>query len=292
MQISVNIIIPTLWKQPALLEACLQSISKLKLSGVQLQVIVVSNVSHKQHRNFQSSIHVPENITVIWIVTGKNLGFAGATNLGFAHSLADYYVCLNDDTQVDQFWLYELIKTQKKTGAEMIASTIYLADKQTLDSQGFTLAWRGKAEALIAGQSSLNSLPDHWLRHKGAFSRQDKAFWQEPFGPDAAACLYTKKLIDTVGVFRADFFAYLEDVELALRARKQGFYCALATDAIVYHHKHATSSTMSSFKARQDMVNWWKIVLTYPYYAWQNFTASILIERLKNISGFIKSLVA
>jgi len=235
-------------------------------------------------------LKLPNSLPLFWVAAGKNVGFSPATNLGFRARPADFFICLNDDTEVDPAWLTELLSTQKRSSADMVASSIYLGDHETLDSQGFTFAWRGRAEALRGAHSHVSTLPDHWLKNKDLLTTNTLEFWQEPFGPDAAACLYTQKLIQTIGPFRDDFFAYLEDVELPLRARKAGFHCALASDAIVYHHKHSTSKHFSSFKARQDATNWWRIVLTYPGNAWQRFAFLILIERTRNLSGWLKSI--
>ena len=170
----------------------------------------------------------------------------------------------------------------------MVASKIYLADKKTLDSQGFGFAWRGKAAALDQNlQCSLSTAKDYWLNNPQLLP---KTKLQEPFGPDAAAALYTRKLFDKIGLFDNDFFAYLEDVDLALRARQAGMHCALADKAIVYHYKHATSSQKQGFKATQDLKNWWKIVhRRYNFAVWKKFPGLILIERLKNLSGYLKS---
>jgi len=288
----ISITIPTLWTKPLLIEQCLQSLEKLIVPhNVRIQIVIVSNTSQKDMSENLAKIHVPESLPLMWIAQGRNTGFAAATNAGFKAISADFYLCLNDDTQVDPNWLIELLAAQKKSGADMVASRIFLADGKSLDSEGFTFAWRGKAEALRNRKSSLNDFEDHWLKNQDLLPLSRADYWQEPFGPDAAACLYTHKLIDTVGMFDESFFAYLEDVDLALRARLTGMKCVLAEKAVVYHHKHATSSTMSSFKAKQDFKNWWRIMVKYPEKVWEVWWWQILVERARNLSGYCKQLV-
>ena len=283
----VSIIITTLLSNPQLLKNCLTSLDSLK-TPPQFEVIVVGNVTEGALKKIQKDVLV--SYPVQWLALGKNQGFAGAVNAGISASKSEYLVMLNDDTTVDPNWLTQLVKQQTTTKADMVASTIYLADKQTLDSEGFTFAWRGKAEALKDGTSSLGALPDHWLKEKQFFiEAKDDKFWQEPFGSDAAACLYTRNLIEKVGMFDESFFAYLEDVDLAWRARMAGLRCALASKAVVYHHKHATSSKMSNFKAQKDFENWWHIVVKYPDTVWAKLWWPILEERLRNLSGWVKS---
>lgn len=297
--INFTIIIPTTFSNTSYLQNCLHSLTKIKfnskISKAQIQIVIACNTDQqslvKVQKEFKTLLKTqPQNhfIAWQWLCLNKNTGFTGAVNAGIKQAKGDYIILLNDDTIVDPNWLNELIKTQQQTDADMVASKIYLADKKTLDSQGFGFAWRGKAPALDKDLScSLSEQKDYWLNNPDLLPNTKL---QEPFGPDAAAALYTRKLFDKVGLFDNDFFAYLEDVDLALRARKAGMHCVLADKAIVYHYKHATSSKKQGFKAQQDLKNWWKIVLRrYNFSVWKRFAGLILIERLKNLSGYLKS---
>jgi hypothetical protein len=287
--LAVSIIIPTMLANPNLLRSCLDSLSKLK-TPAKFEVIIVGNVAEPTLNQFRKSQRL--SYPAIWLALESNQGFAKAANAGIAKSQAEFIALLNDDAQVDQNWLSELLSVCQQSGADMVASNIYLADKKSLDSQGFSFAWRGKAEAITNHDIELKSWPDYWLNdnNRELFSSTKSQFWCEPFGPDAAACLFTRKLFDKIGDFNENFFAYLEDVELALRARQAGFHCALAEKAVVYHHKHASSAKISGFKAKQDFKNWWRIVVdTYPEKAWGKYWYLILVERLKNLSGLFKS---
>ncbi len=245
----------------------------------------MANTSQEKLSAFEKSVPttLTKQLKLHCISLGQNTGFTGAVNAGITASTEDLVVLLNDDTTVDQNWLSELVATHHATGADMIASTIHLSDKTTLDSQGFTFRWRGQAIPLPHKEHTADS----WTNHPNLLPRTKL---KEPFGPDAAAALYTRRLLTQLRGFRPSFFAYLEDVDLALRARKAGFTSALAENAIVYHHKHATSTKFSGFKARQDWKNWWRIVLgSYSLVAWLKFAPQILLERAKNLSGMIKA---
>lgn len=132
-------------------------------------------------------------------------------------------------------------------------------------------------------RQNLDLLPS--IDHK---QRQAIIGHQSPFGPDAAAALYTRKMLDQIGLFNESYFAYLEDVDLALRARLAGFRCVWAAKAIVHHEKHATSSHMGKFKQKQDVKNWWRMVTgSYPQEAWSRFGGQILLERARNTKGLL-----
>ena len=66
---------------------------------------------------------------------------------------------------------------------------------------------------------------------------------RESFGACAGAALYSKRFFSTVGLFDVDFFAYLEDVDLNMRARRHGLRCMFVAEAIVYHIGSASSGS-------------------------------------------------
>lgn len=301
MNYLATIIIPTMFSNVDYLKNCLTSLQKLKVqqkfNKSTIQIIIACNTSQQKMNKVQNDLQniwqaqsANQKITWNWLCLKKNTGFSGAVNAGIKEAQSKYIVLLNDDTVIDENWLSELIITQQKTGAEMVASKIYLSDQKTLDSQGFGFAWRGKAEALDENlKCSLSNEKDYWLNNPDLLT---KTTLKEPFGPDAAAALYTKELFDKIGLLESDFFAYLEDVDLALRARQAGMNCVLAEKAIVFHYKHAsTKKQQKSFKCKQDLKNWWKIVLKrYSFPVWKKFVCLIIIERMKNFSGYLKSL--
>ncbi len=296
MKTTVDIIIPTLLTQYQVLKECLNSISKADHENLRVHVYIVCNTKQTPaHTSFFQSYQKAQLPFVLdWIWLGTNKGFAEAMNKGFEVSTGELVFCLNDDTTLDRSCLEQLVLTQQQTGADMVASTILLSNSKKIDSKGFTFWWRGKATALETNPKNEvfpnESVKDHWLNNTHFFDSSDKYFFAEPFGPDAAACLYTRNLLNKTNAFRTSFFAYLEDVDLALRARKLGMYCVLANNAVVYHHKHTTSGKWKNFKTQRDLLNWWRICMgSYPKGVWQKYWLAILLERARNFNGFVKA---
>mgnify|MGYP003561695677 CR=1 FL=1 len=59
-----------------------------------------------------------------------------------------------------------------------------------------------------------------------------------------------------IGTFDEDFFAYLEDVDFNIRAKRAGVKCCYIPDAVVYHIGSATSgSTINPFTIRLSTRN-------------------------------------
>ena len=72
-------------------------------------------------------------------------------------------------------------------------------------------------------------------------------------------------MLDEVGLFDEDFFAYHEDVDLAWRARSRGWRCVYSPRAVVYHVHSGTGLEGSAFKNRLLGRNKiWTMVKNYP----------------------------
>lgn len=290
----VSIIIPTLFSHPDYLVNCLNSLKKQ--SFLDFAITIVCNTSQKVKEDFCRNFNFGK-LQISWLILGQNYGFAKAVNVGIKKSESQLIALLNDDVEVDQDWLKNLVLAQKQSGADMVASKIYKLGSKKIDSLGFTFLFRGRSPAITnLENSSLRKEKDYWLNNREFFPKlvNKTDFFHEPFGPDAAACLYTNEVLNEIGLFDESFFAYLEDVDLALRARLQANTCVLAENAVAYHHKHATSQKMTGFKKKQDFKNWWKIVFKYQQKnkifrskIWKKFLGLIIIERIKNLKGLI-----
>ncbi len=70
---------------------------------------------------------------------------------------------------------------------------------------------------------------------RGQFDREEEVLW-----PDGCAAMYRKEMLDEIGGFDEDFFAYGDDAELGLRARIAGWKCIYAPGAVVRHHRGST----------------------------------------------------
>jgi GT2 family glycosyltransferase len=68
---------------------------------------------------------------------------------------------------------------------------------------------------------------------------------EETAWPDGCAAMYKKQMLEAVGAFDEDFFAYADDAELGLRARLAGWRCMYIPTAVVYHHLGATLGRFS-----------------------------------------------
>src|SRR5204863_179653 len=88
---------------------------------------------------------------------------------------------------------------------------------------------------------------------------------REVFGACAGAALYRRAMLDDVGLMDEQFFAYLEDVDLAWRARHRGWRAVLEPRAVVRHVHSGTLGEGSPLKryllARNKV---WTVAKNFP----------------------------
>jgi GT2 family glycosyltransferase len=68
-------------------------------------------------------------------------------------------------------------------------------------------------------------------------------------------------MLDRVGLFDEDFFAYYEDVDLGFRARLAGYRAVFEPAAVVRHHIGGTSKKLPGFSRYHILKNVWFLYL-------------------------------
>lgn len=241
----VTVVIPN-WNGRAMLRTCLEALEAQTLSDH--TVIVVDNGSDDGSvawlREQHPSVRVIEN--------ERNLGFAAPVNQGIEASDSAYVAVLNNDTEPSPGWLTALVEAMESgPRVGMCASRMMFADRPTtINSTGISVD-----RAAIA-----------WDRRGGEMEDGRETQPVEVFGACAGAGLYRREMLDKVGLFDPDFFAYLEDVDLAWRARRQGWRCLYVPSAHVLHRHSATGregSPFKSFHLGRNKV--WLVVKNYPF---------------------------
>jgi GT2 family glycosyltransferase len=217
------------WNGRHLLAECLDSV--FQQSFRDFEVIVVDNGSRDGSGDFIRSSYP----TVLLISLDANRGFAGGSNAGIRAASGDYIALLNNDTRTDPGWLAALVKEAENTpSAGMWASKILSYDDPgVIDNVGLLLYRDG----LARGKGRLE-------QDRGQYDREREALF-----PSGCAGLYRRRMLDEIGLFDEEFFAYADDVDLGLRGRLAGWGCIFVPEARVFHRYSASSSTYSPFKA-------------------------------------------
>lgn len=243
----VAVVIPN-WNGADLLSQCIDSL--LAQSNQKFTIIVVENGST------DSSMAVLNTYKkkVVVLEQKENLGFAGGVNVGINYSINhgfEYVALLNNDANVDKNWLKNLVSvidSDEKLG--IVTSKILIGNSGILDSTGDWYTTTG--------------MPFPRGRNEVDKNQYDNS--TTVFGASGGASLYRIDMLNDVGLFDEDFFAYYEDVDISFRAQLRGWKVRYVPNARVYHQLSATSSKMGYFAIRQSAKNFWFIyVKNMPY---------------------------
>ena len=234
-----------------LLPDCFRSLTQQSYRNY--EIILVDNGSRDDSISFMK-----EHYTDVRIVQlSSNTGFAGGTNAGIKEAQGEYILTLNNDTCVFSDFIEKLIQPMMQEPAVgMCASKMIFPDKK-INSTGICISRSGAA----------------WDR--GGFEQDTGQYdhEEEVFGPCAGAALYRKAMLDDIGLFDEDFFLYMEDVDLAFRARLSGWRCVYTHEARVIHKHGGTAESCSDITVYYSNRNLlWYVVKNFPL--WTLITSS------------------
>lgn len=238
------------------LDNCLTALSEQSYRD--FEIILVDNASSDDSADF-----VAARFPGVRIVRNPvNLGFAGGVNSGIRAARGEFILLLNNDTVPDPDFIGKLVRPvlgENDTG--MCAAKMLFPDGR-INSAGICISLSGASWDRGRGQ------PDD-----GQYDREE-----EVFGPCGGAAVYRRRMLDQIGLFDEDLFLFMEDVDLAFRARLAGWRCIYVPGARVFHHHGGTAGVGSDLAVYYVNRN----VIWYPV---KDFPAALLIPALFWIAG-------
>jgi len=197
-----------------------------------LEVLVVDNGSRDGSPD-EIERSFPDRVRVLR--SPRNLGFGAGNNLGIREARGRHVILLNNDAVAAPSFARELVAAaEADDSVGMVAAKVLeYARRDVLDTVGHLL------------------YPDGLNRGRGRLET-DRGQYDEcrtTLFPSGAAALYTRRMLDDIGLFDESFFLYGDDAELGLRGRVAGWSCALAPRAIAYHHYSRSAGAYSRLKA-------------------------------------------
>jgi GT2 family glycosyltransferase len=221
--IASSVVVPS-WNGRRWLEGCLNSLAGQTLPP--LEVIVVDNGSTDGSLAYLRSEHPAVRVVEL----DRNTGFAHAANLGIRCARGEFVALINTDVELTPGWLARVSEALARhpDAAAVACKIVSHTDHRRIYDAGDVLRRDGVCE------------------QRGRFGLDDGR-WDEPgevFGACAAAALYRRAAILSVDGFDERFFAYLEDVDLALRLRLAGWRCRYEP-AVAYHAGEGSSGQLA-----------------------------------------------
>lgn len=230
----VSVVIPN-YNGLKYLKVCMDALRAQTMQD--MEILFVDNGSSDGSSEYIRE-HYPE-ASVIQLM--ENTGFCGAVNAGIAKSKAPYVLLLNNDTEATETFVEELYRAIEKDANIFSCSSkmIQYHDRTKMDDAGDLYCALGWAYGRGKGKPAED------------FDQETDVFFS-----CAGAAIYRKSILDEIGCFDENHFAYLEDADLGYRARIYGYVNRYAPKAVVYHVGSGSSgSVYNLFKTKHSSRN-------------------------------------
>ncbi len=211
--------------------ACLRSLARVTYRP--FAIVVVDNGSSDGSAEAVASEHPG----AVLVRLSENLGFAGGMNAGIRAAFAggaDAVVLLNNDMEVEPGFLEPLVAALEADPAAASACAQIL--------------FAGAPPRIWYAGASFNARHGYSGRHVG-YGKPPLAAATPPYATGRAcggAMLFTAAVAERVGLFDEELFAYAEDTDWSLRARRAGLHPIVVPASVVHHAVSASSGGESS----------------------------------------------
>lgn len=197
---------------------CLKSVYKTKNDGIKYEVILINNDKNKSLKT-----KFKKKFPKIKYISSKKNNYCYALNLGIKESKGEVLIFLNPDTKVGKNWLAEIIKPFKNKNVAGVSSKILFSKSKKINSLG------------------IEDIDDYYYKDIDINEEDDKSFRLRTV-KYASGCsvAYRKKALIETGLFDEDFVMYVEDVDMGIRLRKNGWAIKTNPKSVVYHDFHGT----------------------------------------------------
>lgn len=211
------------WNGKKFIEKFLPSV--LRFTSTELcEIIVADNCSTDD-----SVDYVKANFPTVRIIQNRvNKGYAGGYNEALRQVEADYFVLLNQDVEVSEFWIERVIAEMEKANNIAAAQPKLRAFHQRdyLEYAGACGGFLDKfGYAFCRGR-----LFDTTEKDEGQYDSVADIFWA------SGACLFVKQdIFWKAGGLDEDFFAHQEEIDLCWRIQNMGYRIICVPESVVYH---------------------------------------------------------
>lgn len=256
----VAVIIVT-WNNENEITACLDSIKKTTYSNTE-SIIVVDNASSDK------TVEIIEN-SYPWvelIKSEKNTFFTGGNNIGIKHALEkydlEYVILLNPDTRVEADWIDRMVE-------------VAISD-QSIGIIGPKIKfWNNKFEGKI---NSAGMIYDGFMQaYDRGVEEEDNGQYDkiEEIEAVSGTCLLLKvEMLNEIGLLWERLRMYIEEVELAIRARKKGWKVIYAPVTEIGHQWMKSTNQSNTVRRKGWMMRNW-VLIALRHYSWKSKLAMV-----------------
>ncbi len=224
------------WNTEDLLRACLKSIYA-QTREVSFEVFVVDNNSPDD-----SAKMVAEEFPEVHLIANRdNRGFAPANNQALERATGKYMMLLNPDTLIVDGAIDKLVKYAEAHQDEplgVLTCKLLNGDGSLQKSVNkFYSFWRSFIEnRFVASLAKKLNLKGDWFMSYWDHNSLREIDWA--FG---AVMLFSKKMMDEIGMLDDRFFIYAEEVDFYMRAKKAGYKSYFLPEIEIIHYGESSS---------------------------------------------------
>ena len=207
--------------------------SAQKLTYPNYEIIMVDNASAED-----PTAHIRRNYPAVKLIrNGKNLGFTGGNNVGIRAGKGDFFLIINNDTEVVPDLLDRLLEPFASDPQVGVVSPKirYYSHPTIIQYAGFTEVnpFTGRNKP-IGGK-----MEDH-----GQFDNPGYTAYAH-----GAAMMVKREVIEKVGLLPDIFFIYYEELDWSAHIRRAGYKVYYQPSALIYHKESITMGKESAMKA-------------------------------------------
>lgn len=215
------------WNGKADLAVCLTSLAAVTYAH--REIILVDNASSDGSVEWVKSHYKGVRV----VQNAENVGFAKGHEAGVAKACGKYVLLLNVDTRVEPSFLEPLVdRLEKDKGIGVVQPKVLLgSNPKLIDSVG--------AFFLRSGL----------LYHYGREKDETLPRYNHPmdiFSAKGVCMLFRREVIDRVGLFDPDYFAYFEETDFCMRVWLGGWRVVYEPSSRITHAGGAASSKQPS----------------------------------------------
>lgn len=245
----VSIIIPSK-DSPTLITACIESIlSKSQYGNYEIVIVDTGSTDSSVLRYYQKLKKDSARIKIL--MWKKPFNFSAVCNFGAKQATGDYYLFLNNDTEViTPDWIEGLLEHAQNPWVGSVGAKLYYKDN-TIQHLGGILGIPGdsRQEKGRAGHA-YRGLRKNFMHH-------DRLAVKNYSFVTAACVLVAKEKFWSINGFNEDFAIAFNDVDLGLRLYTQkGLFNVVNPFVELYHYEGQTIFPHQPWEKNRDQTEW------------------------------------
>jgi N-acetylglucosaminyl-diphospho-decaprenol L-rhamnosyltransferase len=255
------------WNTGNLLRECLESIAQSREGPEIRRVTVVDNGSSDGSADGLDDLPLPLKL----IRNSQSIGWGGGCNQGAAGSRADYLLFMNSDMRVFPETLARVTAFMNSDRSKGIG----ICGIQMVDEDGrptISCSRFPTLRVLFGKMTGLHVLfptlfPSH---HLSEAETHESGPVEQVIG---AFYFVRRELFTKLGGFDRRYFLYFDDIDLAVRARREGAGSYFLKEATVFHAENVSTKQTRGLQIYHLLRS--RTLFTYRY--WSRWEASLLV---------------